>query len=173
MQTRIFCMENIREMVMLQPELTQKDSPNGLIPKGEQFFNFSICSQWISYFICTRTKLPLQNFLTFEEKIIDAVRTNTSLSVRKLSQNIWSIMNGEGLYAYHMTPIGGSFTWQLRERKDSSEIHFIHRVVNFSMRWYFQLMYEHLWVEENPQDTREGCSQYQFKANVWAEIIHL
>ncbi len=37
-----------REVVLLQPELMQKDSLEGVIFKGEQFSNFSISSLWMA-----------------------------------------------------------------------------------------------------------------------------
>lgn len=127
-----------------------------------------------------------------EERIMEALRNNPSISITRLSlqfnisrHRIWSIIHAEGFHPFHYTPVQGllpedlgkrlEFCNWLLERQFASN-NFITNIFwtdesQFTRDGITNFHNLHVWAESNPHPKKETSFQHRFSVNLWAGVL--
>lgn len=137
-------------------------------------------------------RAPRVRRILVEERILEAVTTDPSISIRRLAlqfnvskRKISHVLHGERLHPYHNNPVQDLLpddyekriefcNWLLERSLDDNE--FISRILwtdesQFTRDGITNFHNLHTWAPDNPHATRHRSFQHRFSVNMWAGVI--
>ncbi len=141
-------------------------------------------------FYTTASEQPLRRSIEDEERILELIQENPRTSVREIAWEtgipptmVWQILNSNGMYRYHLTPIAmilpGDLERQLNFCQwvvEKEHVHLHNRILFsdeslFTQDGIFNSRNEHLWAEDNSHAAIPTKSQHRFTVHVWGGIL--
>ncbi len=117
---------------------------------------------------------------------MELIQENPHVSVREIARGtgiplttVWRILNSNGMYPYHLTPVATILPGDLERRLnfchwmvEVEHVHLHNRILFsdeslFMQDGIFNSLNEHLWAEDNPHAAVQTKSRYRFTVYVW------